>query len=64
MSGHRDDGTFSEDKAHHPNRRPSYVEFVPDNWSDMSEEQKMDFANFPGTLKDRRVELEKRGWNW
>ena len=22
MSGHRDDGTFAEDKAHHPNRRP------------------------------------------
>jgi hypothetical protein len=22
MAGHREDGTFAEDKAHHPNRRP------------------------------------------
>ena len=25
MSGHRDDGTFAEDKAHHPNRKVSRV---------------------------------------
>lgn len=23
MAGHRDDGTFAEDKAHHPNRKVS-----------------------------------------
>lgn len=26
MAGHRDDGTFAEDKAHHPNRRPPKME--------------------------------------
>ena len=33
MSGHRDDGTFAEDKAHHPGRK------VGRDWSDIADSQ-------------------------
>lgn len=50
MSGHRDDGTFAEDKAHHPNRKVSKgltFEFV-------------DFADLPASKQASIKERDKR----
>lgn len=37
---------------------------VPDNYREMSEEQKNSFFNHPGTIDDRQQELARRNYIW
>lgn len=59
-----------EDTRNHPNRRVAKfntdpnLQVAPTNWRGMSEAQKDDFTNYPGTLKERSQELINRGGRW
>jgi hypothetical protein len=56
MSGHRDDVTFAEDKAHHPNRRPP----TPlENWNRYKTQGEKDKERFRGYAD----EIIKNGGN-
>ena len=49
MAGHRDDGTFAEDKAHHPNRRPP----TPlENWNRYKTQKEKDTERFRGYAQE------------
>lgn len=60
MAGHREDGTFAEDKAHHPNRKVSREALTPlENWNKYKTQKEKDDERFRGYAN----EIIKNGGN-
>ena len=66
MAGHRDDGTFAEDKAHHPNRKVHREMFVePDQANPLGmvrpETDAIPDAHDPGNLGEMNHDARVKG---